>query len=176
MRKRSLEIKWALIFTAMMLCWMGLEKATGLHDENIAKHALFTNFVAIPAIAIYVFALLEKRRKDFGGNMTYGQGFVSGLFITLFVTILSPLMQWASFNFITPDYFTTATQYAVSSGALSQTEAEAYFNLRNYLIQGTLATPVMGIVTTAIVAIFTRRNKNIMVGEKDRSPAAAMAE
>ena len=174
MRKRSLEIKWALIFTIMMLCWMGLEKATGLHDENIANHALFTNFVAIPAIAIYVFALLEKRRKDFGGNMNYTQGFVSGLIITLFVTILSPLMQLASFEFITPNYFTTATQYAVASGALSQTDAEAYFNLRNYLIQGTLATPVMGIVTTAIVAIFTRRNKNIMIGE--RSPVEAMAD
>ncbi|MCW3074087.1 MAG: hypothetical protein JWP69_1156 [Flaviaesturariibacter sp.] len=85
-------------------------------------------------------------------------------------------MQLASFEFITPNYFTTATQYAVSSGALTQPEAEAYFNLRNYLIQGTLATPVMGIVTTAIVAIFTRRTKKIEVGERELSHAEAMAD
>jgi hypothetical protein len=40
---------------------------------------------------------------------------------------------------------------------LTQVAAEEYFNLKNYLLQVIIGTPVMGILTTAIVAIFTRK-------------------
>jgi hypothetical protein len=36
-------------------------------------------------------------------------------------------------------------------------DAEAQFNLKSYIIQSTVGALVMGIVTTAIVAIFTRK-------------------
>ncbi len=50
-----------------------------------------TNFFAIIAIAVYVFALLDKRKRDFGGRMTWIQGFVSGVIISIIVALLSPL-------------------------------------------------------------------------------------
>ena len=40
---------------------------------------------------------------------------------------------------------------------MSQEEAENFFNLKNYIGQVLIATPIMGIVTSAIVAIFTRK-------------------
>jgi hypothetical protein len=45
----------------------------------------------------------------------------------------------------------------VSTGAMTQEAAEQYFSLKNYIIQGLIGAPVMGLVTTLIVAIFTRK-------------------
>lgn len=106
MKNFKIEIKWALIFVATTLLWMLLERLFGLHDRNIEYHPLVTSFVVIPAIFIYVLALLDKRRKDFNGQMNYIQGFTSGVIITIFVTIVSPLTQIITSLVITPNYFT----------------------------------------------------------------------
>lgn len=156
MQKIKTEIKWALIFTLMLLIWMVLEKITGLHDVHIEQHAIYTNVIMIPAIAVYVFALLDKRKKDYSGKMTYKQGFISGAIITLIVTLLGPLVQLMISYIISPDYFTNAIEYTVGAGLMDQMSAEEYFNLSSYIIQGLIGTPIMGIVTTAIVAIFVR--------------------
>lgn len=159
MKKITIEIKWAIIFVVMMLLWMVLEKLAGLHDTHIDKHYIFTNFVAVPAIAIYVFALLDKRKNFYNGAMTYKQGFISGLIITVIVTILSPLTQYITSTVITPDYFKNIIEYSVKENKLTREEAEGYFNLSSYMIQTIIFTPLMGIITTAIVAIFTRSKK-----------------
>ena len=157
MGKIKLEIKWAFIFIATMLVWMVLEKLVGLHDTHIDKHMYITNLFAIPAILIFVLALREKKKKDFNGQMSYKQGFISGLIITLIVTILSPLTQWIISTIITPEYFPNVIAHSVETGFHSSLEeAEAYFNLKNYIVQSTIGAFVMGIVTTAVVVIFVR--------------------
>jgi hypothetical protein len=37
--------------------------------------------------------------------------------------------------------------------------AEKYFNLKNFIIEGLIFAPIMGIFTSAIVAIFTKSKK-----------------
>jgi hypothetical protein len=113
MKKIKIEIKWAIIFVVMTLIWMVLEKLVGLHDEHIDKHPIYTNFIAIPAIAIYVFALLDKRKNFYKGAMTYKQGFITGLIITAIVTVLSPLTQYITSTIITPEYFPNMINYSV---------------------------------------------------------------
>lgn len=157
MKKITTEIKWALIFVAMTLAWMVLERLAGLHDTQIDKHPVFTNFIAIPAIVLYVLALLDKRKRDYNGVMSYKQGFISGLIITAIVTVLSPLTQTITSLLITPDYFRNVIEYTVRQGIKSQEEAEKYFSLGSYIIQGLIGAPVMGIITTAIVAVFTSK-------------------
>ena len=160
MNKFKIEIKWAIIFIVMMLLWMVLERLTGLHDVHIDKHPIYTNFVAILAILVYVLALLDKRKNFYNGVMSYKQGFMAGLIITLIVTAFSPLTQYITSTIISPEYFTNVINYSVNEGLMSQTEAEAYFNLKSYLVQVIIFTPIMGIVTTAIVAIFTKSKAN----------------
>lgn len=157
MKKIGIEIKWALLFILMQILWMIMERVSGLHSTHIDKHYIVTNLIAIPSILIFVLALLEKRKKDFGGKMNYQQGLITGLIITGIVTLFSPLVQWLISNVISPDYFSNMIAYTVTQGKMSQEEAEAYFNLRSYITQVLIGTPVMGIVTTLIVAIFTRR-------------------
>ncbi len=158
MTKFRIEIKWAVLFVIMTLIWMFFEKLIGLHGKHIDKQAIYTNFIAIPAIAVYVFALLDKRKNFYSGQMTYKQGFISGLIITLIVTILSPLTQILTSELITPEFFPNAINYSVSTSYFTQEAAEKFFSLKNYIIQGLIGAPIMGIITTAIVAIFTRKN------------------
>ncbi|SEJ06190.1 Protein of unknown function [Cyclobacterium xiamenense] len=159
MKKYTIEIKWGLIFALMGLLWMGLERIIGLHDVHLDKHPIYTNFIAIPAISIYVLGLLEKRKKVYGGKMSYGQGFKAGLFITLVVTLLTPLTLWLTLSVITPDFLNNAKDFAIESGNMAQEEAETYFSKENYLVQGIVGAPIMGILTTAIVAVFTRKRE-----------------
>ena len=157
MKNRRIEIKWALIFAVMSLVWMLLEKLVGLHDTHIDKHPIYTNLIAIPAIVIYVLALLDKRKNFYNGKMTYVQGLITGLIITAIVTVLSPLTQYITSTIITPEYFPNAIKYAVESGGMEQAPAEAFFNLKYYIILGLIGAPIMGLVTSLIVAIFTRK-------------------
>ncbi len=155
--KIKIELKWALIFVGMSLLWMVLEKLAGLHSTHIDKHMYLTNLFAIPAIVVYVLAMNEKKKIDYKGEMTYGQGFVSGLIITGIVALFAPLTQWITSTLITPEYFPNVIAYSVETGYHSSLEeAEAYFNLENYILQSFVGAIIMGVITSAIVAFFVR--------------------
>jgi hypothetical protein len=154
------EIKWALLFTGMMLIWMTLEKMAGLHGEHIDKHPIYTNLVAIPAILLYVFALREKK-KILGERITYKQAFVSGFFVSLFIALLAPLSQYFTITYITPDFFPNAQKYAVENGLMTEEGAANYFNLKSYMVQSAVGALIMGVVTTAIAALFIRTKTRI---------------
>ena len=47
--------------------------------------------------------------------------------------------------------------FTVEKGEMTQSEAEEYFNLKNYMIMSLMGSFVMGLITTSIVAIFTRK-------------------
>lgn len=153
-----MEMKWAVIFTFAGLLWMGFEKVMGWHDENIENQATYTNLYALVAIAVYVLALYDKRNNFYGGIMTWKQGFKSGIILTFFVCILAPLSQYITSTFITPEYFDKAIDYAVSSGNSTTENAESYFNLKSYVVYATMGALIMGIITSAVVALFIRRD------------------
>lgn len=158
MNKLKTELKWAIWFTLMTLAWMVLEKLCGLHGKYIDYHLYLTNLFAIPAIWFMVMALKEKRSKDYGGSFTYGQGFVSGLILSLIIAAISPLTQWIISYVITPEYFPNVIKRSVELGYYKTTaEAEANFNYPNYAVQSSIAALLMGVVTTAIAMLFLRR-------------------
>jgi len=76
------EIKWGIIFMLATLIWMLVEKALGLHDEKIADHAVYTNIFAVVAISVYLFALVDKKRNFYKGQMSYKQGLIAGAKMT----------------------------------------------------------------------------------------------
>jgi len=157
--KLKTEIQWAIIFSIMTLVWMGMEKMVGLHDLYISKHAIYTNFYALPSIAIYVIALLAKRKTDYEGKITYKQAFLSGMILTLIITILSPITQALTSLVISPQYFANAIEYAVGKEIMTAADASNYFSLKNYIILGLTGAPIMGTVTTAVVSLFVRNTK-----------------
>jgi hypothetical protein len=160
MKKYQIELKWALVFLGMTLIWMIGEKLLGYHSEKIDQHEVITNFIAIPAIAVYVFALLDKKKNFYNGQMNYLQGFISGIIISVIVAAISPLTQYLTSVVISPEYFPNIIKYAVDNGKATQAEAISYFNLKSYITYGVIGALGMGAVTSAIVAIFVKsKNK-----------------
>ena len=158
MKNIAHEIKWAVIFIVAGMAWMLLEKLTGLHDQHIDMHPIVTNLFMVVAIAVYWFALSAKRKSN-GGTITFKKAFLSGLLMTLFITILTPLWQYVSVEIISPDYFKNVTEYSVAQNLMTADEAAAYFNLRNYIISSLMFAPVTGIVTSALIALIVSRKK-----------------
>lgn len=158
MNKFKIEIKWGLIFTVFTLLWIVFERSLGWHDVHIDKHATLTNLFAIPAIILVVLTLLDKRKNYFNGKMTWKQGFLTGLGMTFVIVILSPLSMWITMQFITPHYFDNAIAFTVESGKLSQQQAEWTFSMVSYIIQSAIGAAIMGLITSAIVAIFTKKS------------------
>ena len=91
MSKYKIEIKWGVIFVGVTILWFVIEKLLGLHGANIAHHETVSMVFMVPAIAMFVFALLDKRKNYYDGKMTYLQGFISGVIISLVVMLLTPL-------------------------------------------------------------------------------------
>lgn len=161
MRHIKIELKWAVIFTAVTLVWMALEKMVGLHGTYIDYHMYLTNLFMIPAIIMMVFALKDKKNAFYDGKMTYMQGLISGVILSLFIALLTPLSQWITSYVITPEYFPNVIKRSVELGYFKTTaEAEANFNYKNYATQGAIAAFVMGVITSAIAMIFLKTKNN----------------
>lgn len=161
MQKFKIEIKWALLFAAMTLVWMVLEKLAGLHGKYIDYHLYLTNLFAIPAIWVMVLALKDKRKTYYHGRMTYAQGLLSGVIISAIIALLSPLTQWIISYVISPEYFPNVIKRSVELGYFKTTEAaEANFNYKTYAMHSAIGSFVMGVCTTAIAMIFLRSKPN----------------
>lgn len=161
MKNIKIEIKWAIIFSIVGLIWMVLEKITGLHGKYIDYHLYLTNLFAIPAIIVMVMALKDKKKNFYNGQMYYKKGLISGIILSIFIALISPLTQWITSYVITPEYFPNVIKRSVEIGYYKTTEeAQANFNYKNYAVQGAIGALIMGIVTTAFAMIFLRtKNK-----------------
>ena len=157
MSKYRIEIKWAIIFSVVMILWMVGEKLFGLHDEYISEHAFYTSFFAIVAIGIYLLALYDKRKNFHNGFMSWKEGFKAGAILTLGIVILSPFVQLLISQVITPEYFRNIATYSVEAGEMTREEADAYFNLKSYIIQSMVWAAITGLITAAIAALILRR-------------------
>lgn len=161
MRNIKIETKWSIIFSIAGLLWMLLEKLSGLHDKHIDYHQYLTNLYAIPAIWIMVLALIDKKKNFYENKMSYKQGLITGIVLSVIIAALSPLTQWVTSYVISPEYFPNVIKRSVEIGYYKTIEeAQANFNFASYVKQGLIGALMMGIVTTAIAMIFIRTKKN----------------
>ncbi|WP_430612651.1 DUF4199 domain-containing protein [Flavobacterium sp. JP2137] len=156
----KIEVKWALLFTAMGLLWMVLERITGLHSTYLDYQMYLTNLFAIPAIAVMVAALRDKKKNFYHGVMTYKQGLISGSILSTGIALCSPAAQWITSYVISPHYFSRVIQRSVELGYYRDTAAAAaHFNYANFAVQGAIGAWVMGILTTAIAMFFIKSRR-----------------
>ena len=135
MKNIKTELKWAVIFPAVALIWMLLEKNSGLHDRYIDY----------------------KKKNYHHGKISYRQGLLSGVLLSVLIALLSPLSQWITSYVITPEYFSNVIHRSVELGYYATVaEAEAHFNYRNFAIQSAFGALIMGVFTTLIAMLFIR--------------------
>lgn len=159
MKKFAIEIKWGILFSIATLVWMIIENSVGLHDVYISKHAIYTNLFGIVAIVLFTLALREKKYFTFNGEMSWQQGFLSGVILSVVISILSPLVQFITFTYITPHFFTNIIRYVVEHKIQTLIQAENYFNLKSYILQSIFGALSMGIITSAVVSLFLKTKK-----------------
>lgn len=160
MKKYAVELKWGILFSLLSIVWMIVEKTVGLHDKYIDKQAIYTNLFAIVAFIIYFLALIDKKKSFNNGEMTWKQGFISGIVLSFVISLLNPLVQYIISVFITPDYFANAIKNAVDKKHMTQTVADSYYSLKSFILQGTSGGLSMGVITGAIVAYFVQTKNN----------------
>jgi hypothetical protein len=157
MKHIAIELKWAVIFSVVTLVWMVLEKLCGLHGKYIDYHLYLTNLFAIPAIIVMVMALKDKKKTFYHGQMTYKQGLIAGIILSVIIALLSPITLWITSYVISPEYFPNVIKRSVEIGYFKTiADATANFNYKNYAIQGAIGALVMGIITSVIAMIFIR--------------------
>lgn len=156
MKNYTTEIKWAAIFTIASILWMLIEKMTGLHDTNIGKQPVYSMLFAIPAIAIYFLALLDKKKTAFNGVMGWKEGLISGMILSVFVAVLSPMAQWVSFTMISPEYFPNAIKFYTNKHLMTEAKAIEYFNFSSFMKKGVFDALSMGVITSALVAFIVQ--------------------
>lgn len=140
----------------MSMLWITGERITGLHDVNIQNHAWYTNLIIIPATLSYVLALKEKKHSFYDGLISYKQVFISGLILSLMISLLAPISTYISVEYLSPDYFDNMITYSVESKRLKPDEARANFNTSNYMLQSIIFAPFLGIITTLVIGIFIK--------------------
>lgn len=156
MGKFEIELLWGFFFANAIVIWAILEKTFGLYNNSIAYYGIYTNLFAIVAIALYVVALYRKKIDYYNGKMTWRQGFVAGVYMTVVITVLSPICQYIIHKFIAPELLPNLIAYKVGSGYLSLEAAQKYFNLESYIYQSSSFALSTGVVTSAITAYFVR--------------------
>ena len=160
MKKYKIEIRWAFIFAVMYLLWMIMEKLTGLHDKYLNKQQVVSMLILIPSIAIYVLALKKKKSNFYSGHIMYKQSFISGLALTIFIVLLSPVNQLIVSYIISPSYFSNVIEYTVNSGVFTREQAETQFSITNYIVTSIVAGLITGIIFSAIISIFIKSKPN----------------
>lgn len=156
MKKFAIEIKWAIISIIIFLAWMTLEKQLGFHDEKLKWQMVFTLLILFPTFLIYYLALRDKKKNYYQNNMNWKQGFVSSIVISFVVAIFSPISQFITHEFITPDYFEKMISLSVESKRMTLEQAQNYFNLSAYIWESISGGISMGVVIGAIVAYLIR--------------------
>jgi len=136
---------------------MYFEKLMGWHDVLIAKHPIFSNFFGLIAIGVYLFAIHDKRKNFFRGKMSWRQGFISGVILSIVIALLSPIGQLITHYLISPEFFENAIESSVERNAMQQKDAEAYFNLSSYIVQSIAGALMFGVVTAAIAALILKK-------------------
>lgn len=152
MKKFKIEFKWAVIMSIIFLAWMTLEEQLGFHDEKIKWQMFFTMLIIFPNFLMYYLALNDKKKNFYNGEMNWKQGFISGVIISFIVVLFSPITQFITHEFITPNYFDKLITLSVESKRLTLEEAKNYFNLTAYIWQSISGGLSFGIVIGAIVA------------------------
>jgi uncharacterized protein YacL len=156
MEKFKIELKWAIIFSVCLLIWMYFEKTMGWHDEKVKFQPIYTMLFGVIAIIIYVLALLNKKKNYYNNKIEWKQGFLSGAILSLLIAILTPVVLYISFKYISPDYFTNIINYKIENSKMTLEDAKKYFSLSNYMYTNTFSTLSNGIVISAIISYFIK--------------------
>lgn len=160
MEKFKIEFKWAVIYSICLLIWMYFEKTMGWHDEKVKFQPIYTMLFGIIIIIIYVLALLDKKKNYYNNFIDWKQSFLSGAILSLLVALLTPIVLYITFEYISLEYFTNIINYKIQNSKMTLEDAKKYFSLSNYIYTNAFSALSNGIVISAIISYFIKSKSN----------------
>jgi len=94
------------------------------------------------------------------GLLVYNTGNNAGLVAGYYYWNGTSWIQIANGLIIDNSKTSAFTLSAVDNNKMTQVKAEEYFNLKSYIIQGTVGAFVMGFIISAVVALFFQSKRN----------------
>lgn len=152
MKKFGIEIKWSIVSIIIFLAWMTLEKKLGFHSYKIKWQPLFNLLYIFPTFILYFLALREKKNKFYNGNINWKQGFISAIVISFIIVIFSPITQFITHEFISPNFLENTINQIVLSKKLTLEEAKEFTTLTSSIWKNISDGLSFGVVIGAIVA------------------------
>ncbi len=150
---------WGGIYALLMMIWPLLESILGFHDRWIEYHVLFTSVKYLPALFIFYRSLISARLRQTERSFPYSKAFIAGLRTTVCASVFTPIAMAVSLQFLTPDFLTTMETFMVQEQWMTAEAAANYFQFSTYMIQWSVATPAVGLMLTAIAAVFAMRQR-----------------
>ncbi len=152
----SIALFWGLVAIFTSVFWSVLGHLLGVDDEKIAYFPLFNVLIIIPMFIIY-FLAIRNVNKEFQPAMTYWQKVLSGLMLTIVITILGPIPPLISAFAISPNLFSNSIQYVVDQKMMTLEQAAQQFNLISFIVQGLIGAPISGLVLSLVASLIVRK-------------------
>ena len=160
MKKFTVEIRWAIRYIFVYIAWVFLEKGMGVYSTNIASYPNYSMGFYALALLLYILAINDKKKQIFHNSMSWKQGCVSGIYLSIGIGILMPFCQAIVHKFIAPEFFPNMIQYAVSKNYMQPAAAAEYYSLYTYIFQSLFFSLSIGVVFSAIAALILRTHNN----------------
>ena len=151
----KIEIKWAILYSFVSILWMYFEKSMGWHDEKIMLQPLYNLWFLPVSILVIGLGLFDKKRNHYKNDMDWKQGFVSGIILSVLITVLHPFVLYITHTYISPAFFDNAIAASVSDKFTSE-QAKAQFNLNTAISSSVFEKLSFGVVIAAIISYFIK--------------------
>lgn len=155
----KIEMKWAIIYSLAYIIWMFVEKQLGWHNESVRYQPIYNLLFTPISVFLYTLCLVDKKRNHYKGELDWKQGIISGIVLSVLITVLNPAVLYITHNHISPDFFQNAIEAAVGKNITLQ-EAQAHYNINNAISNSVFEKLSFGVVIAAIISYFVKTKKN----------------
>ncbi len=124
-------------------------------------------WVGVPFFILFIWmAMNERKREDFGGEISYGQAFITGLLVGVFAGIAMGIFMYIYATSINPGMMDMVTQKQVAAMRAQNMSSDQIQKAQSYMKMFTSPTAmlittfigdvIMATIFSLIVAIFVR--------------------
>ncbi|UOX33451.1 DUF4199 domain-containing protein [Flavobacterium sediminilitoris] len=159
MKKFEIEIKWTIIYSLVYIIWMYIEKLLGWHNESILYQPVYNLLFTPVSVFLFTLALIDKKRNYYKNEIDWKQGSISGIILSVLITVLNPAVLYITHNFISPDFFDNAINASISD-TFTLEKAKAHFNINTAISNSVFEKLSFGVVISATISYFIRTKKN----------------
>lgn len=170
MRNFSIEFKWASLATLAALVWMFIVKSLGFHElEKIRYEVGLQLLFNLGLVVFYWLGIRQKKKEFYNGVISWQRAFLSGLIICIMITFFFPLIQYITFNQVTPNFMNILQEAMVTQTKMSLEDAQNYATFDIFLRNGITNNLSFGVVIVAIISYFIQ-TKNMAVPVVNTKP------